>query len=54
MTTLQSHMESLKENMGKIPDTLVAEAGYGSEENYEYLENNDVAAFVKYPYSHKE
>ena len=54
MTTLQSHMESLKENMGKIPDTLVAEAGYGSEENYEYLENNDVEAFVKYPYFHKE
>ena len=48
MTTLQSHMESLKENLGKMPDTLVADAGYGSEENYEYLENNDVEAFVKY------
>jgi len=54
MTTLQSHMESLKENLGKMPDTLVADAGYGSEENYEYLENNDVEAFVKYPYFHKE
>ncbi len=40
-TTLQSHMESLKENPGKMPDTLVADAGYGSEENYEYLANND-------------
>jgi len=47
-------MESLKENLGKMPDTLVADAGYGSEENYEYLENNDVEAFVKYPYFHKE
>jgi hypothetical protein len=54
MTTLQSHMESLKENLGKMPDTLVADAGYGSEENYEYLENNDVEAFVKYNYFHKE
>jgi hypothetical protein len=54
MTTLQSHMESLKENLGKMPDVLVADAGYGSEENYEYLENNDVEAFVKYPYFHKE
>jgi len=53
-TTLQSHMESLKENLGKMPDTLVADAGYGSEENYEYLENNDVEAFVKYQYFHKE
>jgi transposase len=53
-TTLQSHLESLKENLGKMPDTLVADAGYGSEENYEYLENNDVEAFVKYQYFHKE
>ena len=54
MTTLQSHMESLKEYLGKMPDTLVADAGYGSEENYEYLENNDVEAYVKYNYFHKE
>jgi hypothetical protein len=53
-TTLQSHMESLKESLGKMPDTLVADAGYGSEENYEYLENNDGEAFVKYQYFHKE
>jgi transposase len=53
-TTLRSHMQSLKENLGKMPDTLVADAGYGSEENYEYLENNDVEAFVKYQYFHKE
>jgi len=52
--TLKAHMESLKENLGKMPDTLVADAGYGSEENYEYLENNDVEAFVKYQYFHKE
>ncbi len=54
INTLQAHMESLKENIGKMPDTLVADAGYGSEENYEYLENNDVEAFVKYQYFHKE
>jgi transposase len=53
-TTLQTHMEYLKESLGKMPDTLVADAGYGSLENYEYLENNDVEAFVKYSYFHKE
>jgi len=53
-TTLESHMESLKENLGKMPDTLVADAGYGSEENYEYLEKNKVEAYVKYQYFHKE
>ena len=53
-TTLQPHLESLKKNLGKMPDVLVADAGYGSEENYEYLERNDVEAFVKYQYFHKE
>ena len=37
--TLPAHMESLRENLGQVPETLVADAGYGSEENYEYLEN---------------
>ena len=52
--TLPMHLESLKANIGRMPETLVADAGYGSEENYEYLENNDVEAFVKYQYFHKE
>jgi transposase len=53
-TVLPAHMESLKETLGQIPQTLVADAGYGSEQNYEYLENNDIEAFVKYNYFHKE
>jgi Transposase DDE domain len=52
--TLKDHMESLKESLGQMPDVLVADAGYGSEENYEYLEKNDVEAYVKYSYFHKE
>jgi transposase len=53
-TTLMPHMKSLKEQFGQLPEVLVADAGYGSEENYEYLENNGVEAFVKYSYFHKE
>ena len=52
--TLPSHIESLKENLGQVPETLVADAGYGSEENYEYLEDNDIEAYVKFSYFHKE
>jgi len=52
--TLAPHMESLKESIGQLPETLVADAGYGSEENYEYLENNQVEAFVKFNNFHKE
>jgi len=52
--TLPVHLESLKEHLGELPEVLVADAGYGSEENYEYLENNDVEAYVKFNYFHKE
>lgn len=53
-TTLPAHMESLEDTLGDLPDILVADAGYGSEENYEYLEGKQVEAFVKYNYFHKE
>ena len=47
-------MEALKDSLGVMPANLVADAGYGSEENYEYLENNDIEAYVKFNYFHKE
>lgn len=53
-TTLKTHLESLKEQYGHLPNVLVADAGYGSEENYEYLERNGIEGFVKYNYFHKE
>lgn len=53
-TTLAYHLESLKESLGKTPKALIADAGYGSEENYEYLEKNNIEAYVKYNYFHKE
>ena len=40
--------------MAFSPKELTADAGYGSEENYEYLEQNEVEAFVKYNYFDKE
>lgn len=52
--TLSAHMESLSTYLGQMPQILVADAGYGSEENYKYLENNGVEAYVKYNYFHKE
>jgi hypothetical protein len=33
---------------------MVADAGYGSDENYEYMQSNDIEAYVKYNYFHKE
>ena len=52
--TLPEHMRSLQNTLGRMPEVLVADAGYGSEENFEFLEKNNIEAFVKYQYFHKE
>jgi transposase len=53
-TALKDHMESLRHQYHRLPQAVVTDSGYGSEENYEYLENNHVEAYVKYNYFHKE
>ena len=50
----QQHLETIKEGLGQLPESNCADAGYGSEENYQYLEEEKVEAFVKYNYFHKE
>ena len=39
---------------GRLPSTLVADAGYGSEENYSHLAGLNISACVKYNLYHKE
>jgi hypothetical protein len=51
---MKPHLEHLKELHGKLPKNIVADAGYGSEENYEFLETEKVEHFVKYNTFHKE
>lgn len=52
--TLPKHIESFKELYGTTPETITADSGYGSEENYEYLETNHCTGYVKYNYFHQE
>ena len=47
-------MEGYKDQYDSMPDVVVADAGYGSEENYEYLENQQIEGFVKFNYFHLE
>eukprot|EP01040_Poterioochromonas_malhamensis_P026128 gene26128-32782_t len=47
-TTLTAHLAQHEASFGKAPKVLIADAGYGSEENYTLLEKKDVTAFVKY------
>ena len=37
-----------------FPNKVVADSGYGSEENYEFMQRNDIEPFVKFNYFHKE
>ncbi|NGP58031.1 IS1182 family transposase [Paenibacillus thiaminolyticus] len=48
------HLEKVKSQLGKLPKTVIADAGYGGEENYDYLEQNEVEAIVKYSTYHHE
>ncbi|MCQ9628658.1 IS5/IS1182 family transposase, partial [Cetobacterium somerae] len=38
----------MKERIGLIPTNIIADAGYGSLENYEFLSENKLKNFVKY------
>lgn len=53
-TTLKGHVSDYIDNYNQTPETLTADAGYGSEENYADLEEKDITAYVKYNYFHKE
>lgn len=53
-TLLKNHIEDHIENYNETPDSITADAGYGSEENYTDLETKHIDAFVKYNYFHKE
>lgn len=52
--TYKQHMDTFKEMYGTYPSTAVADAGYGSEENYVYAREKGMTTFIKYNYFHKE
>ena len=47
-TTLPSHLDDFKKQHTSKPKVVTTDAGYGSEENYDYLEQNEIEAYVKY------
>lgn len=52
--TMIPHLNHLEERLGRLPENIVADAGYGSEENYEYLEEKNLGSYVKYNKFHWE
>lgn len=49
-----AHLEQYRRSYKQSPDAVTADSGYGSEENYAFLEKNKIEAFVKYNYFHQE
>lgn len=47
-------LEGFQYRYSKMPKKAVADAGYGSEENYEFMEKADIDPFVKFNYFHIE
>lgn len=53
-TTLESHLQSFEDTYKQQSSEVVADAGYGSEQNYELMEAKGIDAYVKYNYFHLE
>jgi transposase len=47
-TTLKDHLAQHETSFKSFPKVVTADAGYGSQENYTLLEDNEIAAYVKY------
>ncbi len=56
-TDTRTFIPHIKELLNLYPnkvENVCADSGYGSEENYEFLESQSLTPFVKYNYFHKE
>lgn len=52
--TMISYLESFKARYGMHSKEIIADSGYGSEENYEYMFSNGMTPYVKYNMFHVE
>jgi transposase len=50
----KEHIATLEQQAPKMPENIVADAGFGSEENYDLLEGKKINNYLKYPSFHKE
>ena len=52
--TMISYLESFKNRYGMQSEEIVADSGYGSEENYEYMFRNGMTPYVKMKFIRQE
>lgn len=48
-TTFIKHIEQHKATYDQCPQSITADAGYGSEENLQYVEDHAIEGYIKYP-----
>jgi len=53
-TTFIPHIKKLEEISGRLPKNIIADAGYGSAENYAFIESHNIGNYVKYSNFHRE
>lgn len=52
--TMINYLESFRLRYGRQSNEIVADSGYGSEQNYEYMFDNGMTPYVKYNMFHAE
>jgi transposase len=53
-TTFIPHLDKMKKLLGRLPENIIADAGYGSEENYEYMKQRGIGNYVKFSHYYLE
>lgn len=48
------HLKAMESRFGRLPENVVTDAGYGSEENYDFIEKRGMGNYVKFNYFHYE
>jgi hypothetical protein len=54
MACFKQHLEQLEKHTDKKPEVIHGDAGFGSEQNYELLEQKQIGNYVKYSTFHHE
>lgn len=50
----KEHLAAMQQQLPSLPEALVADSIFGTEENYELLEEREIDSYVKYPSFHAE
>jgi transposase len=53
-TCFKDHLEQLEKHTGENPDYIIADSVFGTEENYELIEEKEIGNLMKFPLYHKE